>query len=123
VHEGSITSQIVESISREAAKRKAKKVTEVNLAIGEITFLNPEQVKFWYEMLTKDTIMEGSKLIIEENKGKVRCHKCGYEGDFNYISDETFHLTMPSLRCPKCGNPVEIVEGKDCIVKNIKMLI
>lgn len=123
VHEGSITSQIVESISKEATNRNAKKVTEVNLTIGELTFLNPEQVKFWYELLTKDTVMEGSKLIIKECKGKVRCIKCGYEGDFKYIDDETFHVSMPSLRCPKCDNPVEIIEGKDCIIKNIRMLI
>ena len=108
---------------KEADRRKAKKVVEVNLAIGLLTFLNPEQVKFWYEVLTKDTIMESSKLVIEESPGAVRCPKCGYEGNFKYVDDPAFHLPMPTLQCPKCEGSVEIVSGKDCVIKNIKMLI
>ena len=78
VHEGSITTQIVESVLQEAKKRNAKKVVEVQLVIGKLTFLNPEQVRFWYEVLTKDTIMESSKLKIEESEGIVKCPRCGY---------------------------------------------
>lgn len=95
----------------------------MKLAIGELTFLNPGQVKFWYEMLTKDTIMEGSKLNIEEHKGKVQCPKCSYEGDFKYVDDAALHMPMPTLQCPKCDNPVEIIGGKDCIIRSIKMII
>ncbi|MCK4933823.1 hydrogenase maturation nickel metallochaperone HypA [Candidatus Bathyarchaeota archaeon] len=123
MHEGSITTQIVESISREATRRKAKKVTEVKLTIGELTFLNPEQVKFWYEVLTKDTIMAGSKLIVEEGKGKVRCLKCSYEGSFKYIEDTVLYTPMPTLQCPKCNSSVEIIGGKDCVIRSIKMII
>jgi hydrogenase nickel incorporation protein HypA/HybF len=108
---------------KEADRRKAKKVVEVDIAIGSLTFLNPEQIRFWYEMLTKDTTMEGSKLVIEESLGTVRCPKCGYEGNFKYIDDPAFHLSLPTLQCPKCDGLVEIISGKDCIIKSIKMLI
>jgi hydrogenase nickel incorporation protein HypA/HybF len=123
VHEGSITTQIVENVLQEAKRRAAKKISEVLLIIGELTFLNPEQVRFWYEILTKDTIAEGSKLTIAESKGIVKCPQCGYEGDFKYIDDPVFHTMTPTLNCPKCGDVVEIVGGKDCIIKNIKMLV
>jgi hydrogenase nickel incorporation protein HypA/HybF len=123
VHEGSITTQIVENVLQEAKRRAAKKVSDVQLIIGELTFLNPEQVRFWYEILTKDTIMEGSKLTIEESKGIVKCPKCGYEGGFKYIDDPALHVSTPTLNCPKCGGVVEIVGGKDCIIKNVKMLV
>ncbi len=123
VHEGSITTQIVESVLKEANQRKAKKVIEVQLILGSLTFLNPEQVEFWYEMLTKGTIMEGSKLVIEKNEGTVCCSKCGYEGNFKYVDDSALHVPMPTLQCPKCESAVEIVSGKDCIVKSVKMLI
>ena len=97
VHEGSITTQIVESVLREANQRKAKKVVEVDLVIGSLTFLNPEQVRFWYEISTKDTIIEGSKLVIEEGEGTVQCHECGYEGGLKYVDDSILHLPMPTL--------------------------
>jgi hydrogenase nickel incorporation protein HypA/HybF len=123
VHEGSITTQIVESVLKEAKGCKAKKIVEVQLVIGKLTFLNPEQVRFWYEVLTNDTIMQGSKLIIEESEGIVRCPKCGYEGDFKYIDDPALHIPAPTLNCPKCNAVVDIVGGKDCLIKNIKMLM
>jgi len=123
VHEGSITTQVVKNVLQEANKRNAKKVVEVQLVIGKLTFLNPEQVRFWYEILTKDTIMKGSRLIIEESEGIVKCPKCGYEGDFKYVDDPAMHVPTPTLNCPKCGGTVEIVGGKDCLIKNIKMMI
>ncbi len=123
MHEGSITTQIVESVLREANQRGAKKVVEVDLVIGSLTFLNPGQVTFWYEILTKDTVMEGSKLVIEESEGTVRCAKCGYEGSFKYADDSVFHVPMPTLQCPKCDGIVEIVSGKDCVIKSVKMLV
>lgn len=123
MHEGSVTTQIVESVLNEAKKRKAKKVIEVQLIIGKLTFLNPEQVTFWYEVLTKDTIMKSSKLVIEESIGVVKCPNCGYEGDFKYVGDPALHIPTPTLNCPKCNTIVDIVGGKDCLIKNIKMMV
>jgi len=123
LHEGSITTQIVESVLKEANHRNAKKVVQVDLALGALTFLNPEQVRFWYEILTKDTILEGSELVVEEKKGEVHCTSCGYEGGFKYVDDPALHVAMPTLQCPRCDSSVEIVSGKDCIVKSVKMLI
>lgn len=123
MHEFSVTSQIVQSVLVEAEKRKAKKVTEVHLIIGELTFLGLEQVRFAYEALTKGTIMEGSKLVIKTQKGAVKCNNCGYEGGFKYEDDPLYHLPVPTLKCPRCGSSVNIVAGKECIVKSIKMMV
>jgi hydrogenase nickel incorporation protein HypA/HybF len=123
VHEFSVTSQIVQSVLAEAEKRGAKKVTEVDLVVGKLTFLGLEQVRFAFEALTKDTIMEGAKLVIEEQEGVVKCHNCGYEGDFKYEDDPLYHVPVPTLKCPKCGSTVEITAGKECTIKSIKLLV
>jgi len=123
VHEFSVTSQIVQSVLAEAEKRGAKKVNEVHLVIGKLTFLGLEQVRFAYEALTKGTIMEGSQLIIEEQEGVVKCSNCGYQGDFKYQDDPLYHVLVPTLKCPKCNNTVTITAGKECTIKNIKMVI
>ena len=118
-----MTSQIVRSVSEEAEKRKAKKVTEVHLAIGKLTFLGLEQVRFAYEALTKGTILEGSKLVFEEQEGVVKCNHCGYKGDFKYEDDPMYHMPVPTLKCPRCGGVVNIVAGKECTIKSIKMMV
>jgi hydrogenase nickel incorporation protein HypA/HybF len=123
VHEGSITSQIVESVLKEADKKKAKKVIEVGLVIGSLTFLNPEQVRFWYELLAKDTILEGSNLVIQTEEGSVRCPQCGYEGEFKYADDSPFHVPVPTLQCPQCDGVAKIVSGRDCTIKRIRMMV
>jgi hydrogenase nickel incorporation protein HypA/HybF len=123
VHEFSVTSQIVQSVLAEAEKRGAKKVTEVDLVVGKLTFLGLEQLRFAFEVLTKDTILEGAKLVIEEQEGIVKCSNCGYEGGFKYEDDPLYHVPIPTLKCPKCGSIVEISAGKECTIKSIKMLV
>jgi len=118
-----VTSQIVQSVLAEAEKRGAKKVTEVHLVIGKLTFLGLEQVRFAYEVLTKGTILEGSKLTIEEQEGTVKCNHCGYEGGFKYEDDPLYHVSVPTLKCPRCGSVVNIVAGKECTIKSIKLLV
>ncbi len=118
-----MTSQIVQSVLAEAEKRGAKKVTEVHLIVGKLTFLGLEQLQFAFEALAKGTIVEGSKLIIEEQEGVVKCSSCGFEGGFKYVDDQLYHVPVPTLQCFKCGSVVEIVAGKECTVKCIKMLV
>jgi len=122
VHEFSVTSQIVGTIIKEAEEHRAKRVVQVNLAIGKLTFLGLEQVRFAYKLLTKGTIAEKSKLIIKEKDGTVKCGKCGYEGDFKYEDNPIYHLSTPSLKCPKCDNIVDIVGGKECTIESIKLV-
>ena len=123
MHEYSITTQIVESVIEEAKKREAKNVLEVHLVLGDLTFLNPEQVKFWYEVLTESTILEKSRLQIERREGGVRCPSCEYEGGFKHDEDPVYHVPFPVLSCPSCGGIVEVVAGKECTIKSIKMVV
>ena len=122
MHEFSMACRIVNCILEEAKKHNAKRVNEVHLIMGKFTFLGLEQVRFAYEMLVKDTIMEDSKLHIEEKDGVVRCNNCGYKGDLKYEDDPAFHVPYPTLNCPKCEGIVNIVGGKECTIKSIKMV-
>jgi len=112
----------VQNIIKEAEGHKAKRVVQVNLAIGKLTFLGIEQVRFAYKLLVKGTIAEKSKLVIKEKDGIVKCSKCGYEGDFKYEDNLIYHVPTPTLRCPKCESTVDIVEGKECTIESIKLI-
>jgi len=123
MHEFSVTSQIVESIIDKAREQRASKVLEVHLVVGKLTFLGLEQVRFSYEILVKGTMMEDSKLYIEEKDPVVRCVKCGYRGDIKYGDDPVYHFTFPTLTCPKCGGRGDIVEGRECTIKTVKLVV
>jgi len=122
MHELSVMTQIVESVLSEAKRRNAKKVEEVDLKIGEFTMLGDEQMRFAYEVLSRDTVLDGSKLNIGRIKGKIRCTNCGYEGPVK-LAEDTPHKMVPILECPKCQSPAKIIEGIECVVRNIRMVV
>lgn len=121
MHEFSMTQQIVENVLQEARKHDAKKVLEVHLVIGKLTFLGIEQVRFSYRVLTKGTIMERSELHIREKDGVVRCPRCGYKGSLNYEDDPAYHVPTLTLLCPRCGNAVKIIGGRECTIERVKI--
>ena len=95
---------------------------EVHLTIGKLTFLGLEQVKFAYNILVKNTILEDSTLHIEQKDGVVQCNNCGYVGDLKYKDDPVYRVPSPTLNCPKCGGTVNIVGGKECTIKSVKLV-
>jgi len=119
MHEVSVINQIVEAVLHEAKKHNVKSVDEVHLEIGELTFLGHEQMKFAYQVLTEKNMLKGSKIIINKKKAKIKCKKCEYNGKIEYDYDKSFHFSLPMFTCPKCNSPIEIVEGKECIISRI----
>jgi hydrogenase nickel incorporation protein HypA/HybF len=121
MHEFSRTSQIVEAVLGEAEKQHAVKVIEVELDIGDLTFLGIEQVRFAYKILTDETIAKNSKLNINQIPGRGRCDGCGYDGPLSYLDDEQFHIIVPTFNCPQCGTPLSISGGRECVIKRIRI--
>jgi len=105
----------------EAEKEHAVKVIEVEVEIGDLTFLGLEQVRFAYKILTDKTIAKNSKLTIKQIPGRGRCDSCGYDGALSYLDDPQFHLSIPTFSCPRCGKPLSISAGRECIIKRIRI--
>ncbi|MCS7135597.1 MAG: hydrogenase maturation nickel metallochaperone HypA [Nitrososphaerota archaeon] len=121
MHEFSVVLNLIEKVVEEAKKRDAKRVIEVELDVGQLSFLNPEQMRFAYNVLSKDTILENSNLIINTVDARVRCGVCGFDGKPDYADDASYHISAPLFLCPICGNPVEVIEGKGCIIKRVRL--
>ncbi|MFA5312010.1 MAG: hydrogenase maturation nickel metallochaperone HypA [Methanomassiliicoccales archaeon] len=122
MHEVSVMSSILESVKNELDSHTFDKVEELVLVVGELTFLGKDQLDFAYEILTRGTVLEGSKLVIEDEAVEVRCDPCGYQGPAEYLSDESFHSNIPKLTCPKCGLSVQVLKGKSCRVTSVKVV-
>ncbi|MCE7734373.1 MAG: hydrogenase maturation nickel metallochaperone HypA [Candidatus Heimdallarchaeota archaeon] len=121
MHEYGITSMLVEKIISIAKKEGAKQVLQVNIEIGEFSFLNLDQVEFCYSTLIPKTILEGSSIHLKKIKGTVQCKSCGYLGPINVIEDEdTLFYGLVSYACPDCSKMTEIVDGRAFTIRKIK---
>ncbi len=113
---------IINRVLAELEKHDVVNVEEVDLVIGELTFLGEEQLRFAFEVLSRGNALEGAKLNISHEKIEVRCSSCGYVGPVEYLGSGVDHMVIPNLVCPKCGSGVEVTKGKSCGVTSIKVV-
>lgn len=127
MHELSTTKSILDTVVSVAEEHHAKKVLEVNLEIGDLTFLNVDQIKFWFEILSESTIAKGAVLNVNNIPIRVKCLDCSYEGETGYFGEEIHSLELLSnfalpLKCKNCGSiNISVISGKECMIKNIKL--
>ena len=122
MHEFSAALSIVEAAVQAAKANNAKRVTAVNVEVGEFTFLVPEQLEFNFEIASKNTLLEGAKLNITLVKGQLKCNDCGYAGESQTALDLPPQIAVfAPMRCPKCDSSnTTLTGGKDFIIANIE---
>jgi hydrogenase nickel incorporation protein HypA/HybF len=119
MHELSMATEIVEVVRKSLEGHKVKVVTEVEIEMGELHRVTPEQMEQVFEMAAKDTLVEGAKLKVKIKKGKIKCLGCGYSGSID-VEMEHDHDHSTHVHCPECkGVSLEILEGQDIEIKNI----
>jgi hydrogenase nickel incorporation protein HypA/HybF len=122
MHELSIASAVVESVLEFLDAHEAKKVLRVRLAVGELSYVEAEQLRFCYTAITQETAMENSTLDIETVAAVVACPHCSYRGRPKYWEDALSAAPIPTLECPECRAAVEPVEGNDCAIRTIQFV-
>lgn len=120
MHEYSVMRQLIAALFDELSKHDIDSVKEVELEIGELTFLGEEQLGFAYQVMTKDTFLEGSKLKVVTVPARVKCAGCGYEGSIEYVDNPAFHYNIPIISCPRCGAKPRLIRGKETKIVNVK---
>ncbi|MDH3365205.1 MAG: hydrogenase maturation nickel metallochaperone HypA [Thermoplasmata archaeon] len=121
MHEFSVMSQIVSSVIEEARSRNASKVERVTLELGEFMMLGHAQLKFAFEVLSKDSLLDGAMLDLRTVKGEIECG-CGFKGEASPREDSLHQLTS-AFECPKCGELAKVTGGRDCIIRDISMVV
>ena len=122
MHELSIASALVDRVLEFLDAHAAKKLLTVRLAIGELSHVEADQLRFCYMAITQETAMEDSTLEIESVAAVVECLHCSYRGSPKYWEDALCAAPVPTLECPQCRNAVEPVEGNDCAIKTIQFV-
>jgi hydrogenase nickel incorporation protein HypA/HybF len=120
MHELSIASAVVDSVLEFIAERSVKRVISVKLAVGELSHVEEEQLRFSYMAITQETPIQDSELEIERVAAVVLCRECGYSGRPKYWDDALAVAPIPTMQCPDCGGTVDPVEGNDCAIRSIR---
>ena len=121
MHEVSIAESVIRTINGTLEGTEYNSVKEVFVEVGELTFISEEALSYAYTVLTEDSPLKGSVLVITQTEGMVSCDNCGYSGPIKRVDDERWHTSAPILACPKCEGIVDITDGQDIKVKNIKL--
>lgn len=111
MHELSIATQIVESVSDAVAAQPAT-VAAVNVRVGAMSGVIPEALQFAWDVAAGGTRLDGSALHIEEVAAAVWCEACDAEREIpGYI-----------MRCPVCGaSTPRLVRGKELDILSVEL--
>ncbi len=109
MHELAITQNIVEICEKHASGRR---ILSVKVEIGDLSGVVPEAVEFCFEACSRDTLLEGARLVIERVPGRARCRDCTAEQDV-----ASYHEA-----CAACGGfGMEILSGTELRVRELEV--
>jgi hydrogenase nickel incorporation protein HypA/HybF len=110
MHEFSIADELLKQVLSVADQNGADVVGDVILEVGKARLIIPEVMLSAWEGVTRDTIAEGSRLILEEVDPAARCRRCGRE----------FSVEIDNYLCPDCEiADCDLLRGNDIILKSV----
>jgi hydrogenase nickel incorporation protein HypA/HybF len=125
VHELSISTAIVNTAERHAGGRN---VTVVDVRVGSMRQVVPDSLRFYFEIVARDTVCAGARLELERIAALLRCADCGREWDPAPPPLATHEPLagpglppVPSFRCPDCRTVGEVLAGDELEVESIEV--
>ena len=109
MHELSVATAVLGTVLKHADGRR---VTLVNVRVGRLRQVVPESLRFYFEIVSRDSDCEGATLELVEVEAGLRCRDCGCQ----WAPD------MPAFRCPACGaTEVSVDAGEELEVDYIEV--
>jgi hydrogenase nickel incorporation protein HypA/HybF len=112
MHEMALTESLVDLIEDEGRKQGFKHVRMVRLEIGALGSIDPDAIRFCFDIVTQGAITEGARLEIMSVPGDGWCFDCAKQVAM-------FERFGP---CPECGGRhVQVTGGDDMRVKELEV--
>ena len=117
MHELSIVTSIVETVTETLAalpdSSRGARVLEVRLRVGALASVIPESLEFCWGIVSEDTPLEGSRLVVNLLPVVVHCAPCGQDAELEGVQ---------SFRCPRCGEPrSDMRQGRELEIDSIEI--
>ena len=87
-------------------------VSSVGVRIGRLTGIDPERLRFYFDLLITDTPLAGAVLRIEEVPVQGRCRVCSAE----------FVIESSEFTCEACGSAVDLISGQELQVISLETI-
>jgi hydrogenase nickel incorporation protein HypA/HybF len=107
MHELALATAIRDTAVRHAEGRR---VSTVRIRVGTMRQVVPESLDFYFGVVARGTLCDGSRLELQVTPSVLRCETCG----------DSWQPDELSFRCPSCDGPeVELVSGGELEVESI----
>lgn len=94
MHEMSLVSSVLDIVEDYASRHRFGRVNTVRLSFGALSGIEPDALKFAFEVLSEETRCRGAALEFDILPARVHCFACGRESEV---------LGFPA-DCPRCGS-------------------
>ena len=113
MHELSIAQSLLEIATDHLSDVGDAPVAAIRLRIGALSCVHRDALEFSYDLVTADTPLAGSRLIIEEIPVTIHCPSCDCDKKLPGIQ---------SFRCPDCDTPsADIRSGQELDIESIAL--
>lgn len=112
MHELALVQSIIEIVEQEIEKHNIVKLRAIHLSVGTMCCVVPEQMKFCFEILTANSSLMNTELIIRIVPNVYRCQVCQTE----------FSAEKIISNCHFCRqeNP-ELISGRELLVEFLEV--
>ena len=110
MHELFATQAILEKAIEQAAEGGGARITDLYLALGEISSYAEDSIQFYWDEISKGTIAEGASLHFRHVEAEMQCMACFTK----------YHPKDGEILCPNCGSTgAKIVAGEDFSLEGV----
>jgi len=110
MHELSLLENVREILEQHAVSQQFSKVCQVTLAVGQLSCVEAEALRFGFDVVMQGSLAEGAELIITELPGVGFCNQCQQQ------------TGLPTLYapCQHCASPlVTVLSGAEMKIKDL----
>ena len=113
MHELAIAEALIEQVGTELDRAgQSGPVKRLELAVGRLSGVHCDSLRFAFELLSPGTAAEGAELSIREPSAVSRCRQCGASAEIAEIV----------VVCPGCGSAeIVIEEGRQLLLESIEI--
>jgi len=124
MHDIAIIQGILDAVLKHAKDKNLEEI-ELDVEIGALKFVDPENAKFWLEEMLKKELGPKlkTKILIKTISPAIKC-SCGFEGIVEklHATHDMMHAGLFEMHCPKCNSKeYEIIGGEQVLIKRLDL--